>query len=50
MAKEKEKKKAIEKDQETIKPARGKKKVELSEEDLSKVSGGGYQKWITIQH
>jgi hypothetical protein len=38
MAEEKEK--AIEKDQETIKPA-GAKKDELSDEDLKKAAGGG---------
>jgi len=44
-----EKKKAIEKDQATIKPAEG-KKDELTEKDLSKASGGGaFEKWIEIQ-
>jgi hypothetical protein len=35
-----EQEKAIEKDQETVKPTRG-KKDELSEKDLDKASGGG---------
>jgi hypothetical protein len=44
-----EKEKAIEKDQETIKPAGGKKE-ELSEKDLDKASGGaGHLKdWINL--
>ena len=47
MAEEKEK--AIEKDQETTKPA-GAKKEDLSEKDLDKASGGaaGHDKWIEI--
>jgi hypothetical protein len=45
-----EEEKAIEKDQETIKPAGGNKE-ELSEKDLDKASGGtalGHAKWIEI--
>jgi hypothetical protein len=44
-----EKKKAIEKDQETIKPDGG-KKDELSEKDLDKASGGGHvqKDWINL--
>jgi hypothetical protein len=45
MAEEKEK--AIEKDQETKKPAGG-KKDELSEKDLDKASGGGHVDWIEV--
>lgn len=44
-----DKKKEIEKDQETIKPAGG-KKDELSEKDLDKASGGGFEKWISFQN
>jgi hypothetical protein len=44
MAEEKEK--AIEKDQETKKPAG--KKDELSEKDLDKASGGGHVGWIEV--